>query len=505
MPGPPEINLYPPRPAWGIQVPTRKSLSTARPILQARLPAAVTLSLWQPAGNAQPLVQAGDQVSTGQPVGWPESRLVAPVHASIAGEVVAVGEHQVAGVPGGPVPCVVIRSDGSDRRWPGLAPCDPAEMTPAALRDRIHAGGIVGLGGALFPTAAKLATIGAGGLLIINGVECEPYISCDEMLMQERPHEVLAGTQLLLAATGMQQAVIAIKNNMTAARIALSDALDALADPRLKLAQVTARYPAGGERQLIEMITGREVPAGGLPADIGCVCQNVATAAAVARLFRDGEPLISRIVTVTGGAISTPVNIEARLGTAIAELISQAGGYREDPERLIMGGPMMGEALTDDRLPLGAATNCIIASRPGELVAAPAELPCIRCGACMEACPARLLPQELLVACRQQDSAALNKYALTACIECGACDYVCPSHIRLTDAFVAGKMALASQQQRTQQAARARQRHEARSARLARDEQARVGALSAREQALDQTAASTEALRTLLGQNQRDS
>jgi electron transport complex protein RnfC len=207
---------------------------------------------------------------------------------------------------------------------------------------------------------------------------------------------------------------------------------------------VTAKYPAGGERQLIELVLGREVPAGGHPANVGVVCQNVGTAAAVAEFFTRGQPLISRIVTVTGGGVARPRNIEARIGTPLSELVALAGGYRNDAIRLIMGGPMMGVALDSDDLPITAATNCLIVAtesdlgRPDAAGSAP-EMPCIRCGDCIEACPAGLLPQELLAAVRAGNVAGLTTLGVTECIECGACDYVCPSHIPLTGHFIAGK------------------------------------------------------------------
>jgi electron transport complex protein RnfC len=263
--------------------------------------------------------------------------------------------------------------------------------------------------------------------------------------------------------------VIAIKTDMLEARAALLDALERAADPRLGVSTVTARYPAGGERQLIELVFGREVPAGGRPADIGVICQNVATAAAVADFFLEGRPLISRIVTISGGGIATPCNIEARIGTAVAELVALAGGYAGTPARLIMGGPMMGIALPDDALPISAASNCVIAATAAELGGTFVEQPCIRCGLCVEACPASLMPQELLGAVRMENTDRLARLGISECIECGACDYACPSHIPLTTSFQAGKRLLSGAQRSREQAERARSRHEARTQRLARE------------------------------------
>lgn len=438
------VDPQPRRPAWGVRTPTRKSLSTSAPILVAPPPARVTVPLVQGAlAAARPVVRPGQAVLRGEPVGEPAGAGHPWIHASIAGRVSAVGPRPVAG-SAGPVPCVCIDYSGDDRPWPGPPPVEPGRLTPAELRAGIAMAGITGLGGALFPTAAKLAMAGGAGLLLVNGVECEPYISCDDALLRERADRVVAGAGLLLTALGAGQAVIAVKNGMPEARAALHSALQAAADPRLAISVVTGRYPAGGERQLIELVTGREVPAGGLPADVGVVCQNVGTAAAVADWFLSGQPLVSRIITVTGGGVARPCNVEARLGTPVADLVALAGGYQGTPLRLVMGGPMMGIALPDDALPVTAATNCLLVATAADLgldgVAAGApELPCIRCGACVEACPANLLPQELLAAARDGDRAALATFGLAECIECGACDYVCPSRIPLTRAFSTAK------------------------------------------------------------------
>jgi electron transport complex protein RnfC len=316
------------------------------------------------------------------------------------------------------------------------------------LQEQIAAAGLIGLGGALFPTARKLKAATGAPVLLLNGAECEPYISCDDLLIRERADRVVAGGQLLLAALGAQRCVIAVKTDMPEARVALYNALLAAGDERIVMSVVTAKYPAGGERQLIELVLGREVPAGGHPADTGVLCQNVATAAAVADFFQQGQPLISRIVTVSGGGVSRPRNIEARIGTPVAELIALAGGYRDKPQqlahRLIMGGPMMGVALASDELPITGATNCLIAATAAELGGYHPEMPCIRCGDCIEACPASLQPQELFVAARAGNVAELETLGVTECIECGACDYVCPSHIPLTGHFIRGKAAVAA-------------------------------------------------------------
>ena len=431
-------DAQPRRPAWGVRTPLRKSLSTSEPILVAPAPAMVCISLAQSAGEtARALVAPGQSVRRGEPIA--ECPSGTRLHASISGIVSSLERRLVAG-SAAPVPCAVITGDGRDEPWPGYGSRpDYTTLTASGMRQQIAEAGIVGLGGAVFSTAQKLAAAGSVPLLLLNGAECEPYISCDDLLLRERASRVVAGGQILLAALGAQRCVIAVKTDMPAARVALYHALQAANDPRILVSVVTAKYPAGGERQLIELVLGREVPAGGLPPDTGVLCQNVGTAAAVADFFLDGRPLISRIVTVTGGGIVRPRNIEARIGTVAAELIGLAGGYQHDPQRLIMGGPMMGIALGSDDLAVTAATNCLLAATESELGATPDEMPCIRCGACVEACPASLSPQDLLVAARSGESATLAALGVRECIECGACDYVCPSHIPLTRQFIAAK------------------------------------------------------------------
>lgn len=337
---------------------------------------------------------------------------------------------------------IVVDNDHSDQRHATVRPIPNFNsVSPEELRARIDSAGIVGLGGAAFATGVKvrLASERRAELLIINGAECEPFIACDDALMRERAADVVLGAQALLRASEAARAIIAIESDQESAIAAMRQALASANDARIDLHAIDTYYPAGGERQLVRLLAGKEVPTGKLPQDIGVLCQNVGTAAAVARLVTSGEPLIERIVTVTGSGVNTARNLIARLGTPIASLIADCGGYAGHVQRLIMGGSMMGVALPSDDIPVDAATNCVIAATAQDLTARGPEMPCIRCGDCATACPASLLPQQLLRYARLNDRAALAELGLRDCIECGCCDYVCPSHIPLTSHFVAAK------------------------------------------------------------------
>lgn len=467
------LNTQPPRPRWGVHAPTQKAIATRDPIVVVPPPAVAVIPLVHRGTLAfSPLVRPGDTVRTGQPVA--QGLQGEQVHASVTGTVREVSRRIVANPHLAECDCLVIDRTGTELFFDGYPPAaDPLALSPDAIRAGIASAGIVGLGGALFPTARKLMPPERVRALIINGAECEPWITCDEMLLRERAREVIAGARIMMHALGTSTGIIAVETDMPEARVAVHDALAAAGNCGIQMAVVTAKYPAGGERQLIELLTGIEVPTEGHPGDAGFICQNAATTAAVADLFFRGRPLISRVVTVTGKGIANPGNHEVRLGAPISDLIELAGGYQGSPQRLIMGGPMMGLALPGDDLPVTKATNCIAAVTAGEFAVPRMEMPCIRCGECIHVCPANLLPQELLIAARTGDAERLDELGLLDCIECGCCDYVCPSYIKLTARFVSAKNLVHDRRAARRSADIAKERFEKHERRLAGEQELR--------------------------------
>jgi Na+-translocating ferredoxin:NAD+ oxidoreductase subunit C len=428
----------------GVVLDSHKTASTQTPLAPAPLPREVVLPLegGLSARDLRPAVETGQRVLRGQPLVQGGGPLSTWTHASTSGVVRSVETHRVPHPRRRQALCAVIEVDGRDERWPELARPDPMQWdTPDKLALAMSRAGLAGLGGAVFPTGLKLAAAGRHRmrLVIVNGVECEPYISCDDMLMRTAPRDVLAGALALVELTGADRGVVAIEEDKPEALKALRLAQPAL-DTRRRLSIVTVPqiYPAGGERQLIQALTGHEVPSLAKPTDIGYLCQNVGTAAALFRYLDRGDPVTSRITTVTGDAIATPRNLEVRLGTRIADLVAACGGYTGEVARLIMGGSMMGAALEDDSVPVGRPTNCIVAVAARELREQD-ELACIRCGNCSSVCPAYLMPQDLHAAAKHGELDLLENLGLFDCIECGLCDVVCPSNIPLVETFRVGK------------------------------------------------------------------
>ncbi len=487
----------------GLRLDPHKTESTAARLQQMPVPAQLVLPLTQHVGEpAQPLVGAGDVVLKGQPIAAAGTALGAPVHAPTSGRVLAIEPWPVSRRHGDPAPAIVIESDGLDQAMPIIpGALSYQEYSPEALRAHILDGGIVGLGGAVFPTAQKLAQAVSGPLdmLILNGVECEPYISCDDMLMREHADRVVSGARILLHAIDVERCFIAVESDKPEALLAMAEALGRAADERLILKQVPTIYPSGGEDQLVQLVTNREVPTGGLPSDVGCVVQNVGTAAAVDDWVSRQEPLISRVTTITGPGIAQPMNVEVRIGTRVADLAAFAGGYTDQAAQLIIGGAMTGKSMSTDEVPIVKASNCIL------LLPAPPpqgpELPCIRCGDCASVCPVRLLPQQLHWYYAADDEAQLREHGLLDCIECGCCDLVCPSAIPLTASFRRAKGRIRELEDEKARAARARRRFENRQQRLATEREERNAEL--RRQKDNAKRAGPDAIAEIMQRKQR--
>ena len=464
----------------GLRLTANKKASTANPILDVPVPAQLVLPLTQHVGDpAQPVVAIGERVLAGQKIAEPDGTLGAPIHATSSGTIVAIEAWPVARRNGENAPCIVIECDGKDEFLKrDVQRRDYLAESPEQLLQRILGGGIVGLGGAVFPTAQKLMQARTLQIdhLILNGVECEPYISCDDVLMREHAAEVVSGAQILMHALQIDICFIAVESDKPVAIQQLGEVLGELDDPRIALKQVPTVYPSGGEDQLVQLVTNREVPSGGLPTDIGCLVQNVGTAAAIHDWIVDEKPLISRVTTVTGDGIKNPGNVRARLGTTLADIVEFTGGYTEHAQQLVVGGPMTGKSVTTDRVPLVKSTNCVLVSSKAPAISP--ELPCIRCGDCAAVCPVQLLPQQLFWYACADNEQKLREFGLTDCIECGCCDLVCPSHIPLTADFRMAKGRIRELADEKARAARARQRFEARNTRLEQEQSERDAELA---------------------------
>ncbi|WP_255987800.1 electron transport complex subunit RsxC [Chitinolyticbacter albus] len=471
----------------GVHPPEHKMASNGSRIEPAPLPPQLIIALSQHIGSpAEPLVAVGERVLKGQMIAQASGTLSAAVHASSSGTVLAIEPRPSAHPSGLAAPCIVIATDGEER-WLERQPVPWRDWLAAgdvrAIRDYLRDMGVVGLGGAMFPSHLKL-TGGALQTLVINGAECEPYISCDDRLMRERAGEIVAGIALLAELTQASEVLVGIEDNkpeaIEAMRLAAGgSAIDIVAVPTI--------YPSGGAKQLIRILTGKEVAAGVRSTDLGVQCFNVGTVYAAYRALEHGEPLISRIVTLTG-TVAKPGNVEALLGTPLDFLLHHAGAH-DEMEACIYGGPMMGFALPTLAAGLTKAGNCLLAKSQAILPRAPAEMPCIRCGACADACPAELQPMDLYWFARSKQFGRAQERNLFDCIECGACAYVCPSHIRLVDYYRYAKSEIWAAERDKQAADLARERHTFRQFRLERDKQEKAERLAARAAAAKQQAA----------------
>ena len=431
---------------------------------------------------AEPLVAVGQPVLKGERIAGAQGAVSAPIHAPTSGRVVAIEPHTAPHPSGLPIQTIIIEPDGEEH-WTPLPPADdPDRLTPEAIAERVREAGIVGMGGAAFPAAVKL-NLGQQKpihTLIINGGECEPYLTCDDRLMQEHTEAVVRGARMMRRALGARRVLLAVEENKPRARSLLRRA--ARRDPAMEVRAVPTRYPMGSEKQMIHYLTGHEVPAGRLSADLGVVVHNVATVRAVDEALRHHRPLVSRIVTVAGDAIRQPDNLEVPVGTPARHLVEQCGGLREEPARLVLGGPMMGITIPHLDVPITKGTNGVLALGFGE-VAGTSPGPCIRCGQCVSACPIGLRPLELAARTRAQQLAEAVEHGLKDCIGCGACAYVCPSSIPLTQYFNYAKGELASQDDARRKTERTRALAAAREERLRRQREEKKAAAARRKAA----------------------
>ncbi|MCR4431519.1 MAG: electron transport complex subunit RsxC [Tepidanaerobacteraceae bacterium] len=415
----------------GIHPPYNKDFTKHKPVETAKLPDRVIIPMSQHVGApCDPIVKVGDTVKKGQKIGEAKAFVSAPVHASISGRVTAVEPRPHPG--GGMVISVVIESDGKDEVFEGIKPPKSlGELTPDEIKNLIRESGIVGMGGAGFPTQVKLSpppekTIDT---VIVNGAECEPYLTADHRLMVEKPYDVVLGLEAIMKATGVKKAYIAIEENKPDAIEAIKQVIKG--KEGIEVAELATKYPQGGEKQLINAVTGREVPSGGLPMDVHVIVDNAGTCAAIAGALKTGMPLVERITTVTGTGIKEPKNLLIRIGTPFSEIIEQCGGFKGEAGKVIMGGPMMGLAQSAMDVPAVKGTSGILVLEKKD-VALSEQLPCIRCARCVDACPIHLLPTTLGKLAEKGMWAEAEEYHALDCIECGCCAYVCPARIPLT-------------------------------------------------------------------------
>lgn len=471
----------------GIHPKQNKDPTADSAVCTLPLPKRLYIPLLQHIGvPAAPRVKVHEKVLKGQLLAHAQGAISAPIHAPTSGTIIAIDSFTAPHPSGLPVTTITLDSDGEDR-WIELSETEnPFSLSAEEIAKQVGAAGVVGMGGAAFPAAVKLGASKHAAIhtLIVNGAECEPYLSCDDRLMREHPLQIVEGIRIMMRALGTAKAIIVIEDNKPLAASSISAACKEHAD--LTVVTVPTRYPMGSEKQMIQTVTGCEVPAGGLGADIGVMVHNIGTAHAVRRAVRLGKPLISRIVTVSGGAIAKPMNLQVRIGTPISELLKFCGGLVEKPARLLMGGPMMGQVLPSAEVPVVKGLNGILALKAEE-VRPTQSAPCIRCGRCVSACPIGLLPLEMAARARSNDFKGALEFGLIDCISCGSCAYVCPSHIPLVHYFNFAKGELEYRQRSKQKATETRKLMQARNQRLEQQKQARIEAAARRKAARKNT------------------
>jgi electron transport complex protein RnfC len=486
-------------PSWGAHPDDRKRPAADLPLRVMPVPARLYVPLAQHIGApAEPVVTVGDTVLAGELLAAASAAVSAPVHAPSSGRVVDLVDIVAPHPSGLTIPALVIETDGRDRWCERERAVDPFLLSPAEIGRRVAAAGVVGLGGAAFPAAVKLSGSRSAAVeaLLVNGAECEPYLSCDDRLMRDRAAAIVDGAAIVRFAVGAARVIVGIEDNKPEALAAMRGA--AAGDPSISVRAIPAHYPMGSERQLVKTLTGAEIPAGGRPADVGVVVHNVGTLLAIRAAIRDGTPLVSRVLTVAGGAIRAPGNVEVRIGTPLSELVAYCGGLLREPARVLLGGPMMGLRAPSLAVPVVKGTGGVLLLTADE-VAQREPAPCLRCGRCVQACPVGLVPLEMARRVDAGDLDGAADWGLRDCLACGCCAYVCPAALPLVQSFQHAKGELAararseSRLEATRRLARARRERLEREAREKAEAAARRRAAKAEAEAAATRAAAAVA------------
>jgi electron transport complex protein RnfC len=462
----------------GIHPPQLKHLSNQQAC--ARLPLAdeFIVPIAQVGELATLTVKLGEKVLKGQTLTQGKGFIYLPVHAPTSGEIIAIETRASNHASSLPVLSCVIKADGLDT-WCELTPSSLNSLSNEDILAKIKQAGIAGMGGAAFPSHIKLNPASEIDLVIINAVECEPYITSDDRLMREHSDDIIAGIEIIYTLLSPQRIIIAIEDNKPEAAAAMSGAIEQATKAKrfpeqcLRVTQIPTKYPSGGEKQLIQIISGKEVPSGSFPAQLGIVVHNVGTAFAIQEAVLAGKPLVERLVTLTGERVTRPGNYWLPIGTPLQHALTQAGFTPELDQTVIVGGPMMGYAISTLTVPILKGTNCLLAPSSNEIAPAAVEQACIRCGECAVACPALLLPQQLFWHAQAEEYDKAASFNLKDCIECGCCSYVCPSDIPLVEYYRVAKSALRIEAEEKLQAERAKHRFETRLQRLEDEKLAR--------------------------------
>jgi len=479
-------------PHWGVHPDDRKQPAAAAPLRVLPLPERLYVPLVQHVGAAaRPVVLVGQKVLKGQLIAEPGGNISAPIHAPTSGTVIAIGDITAPHPSGLTLPAITLAADGEER-WTALRGCDdPFALAPDEITRRTAAAGVVGLGGATFPSAVKFS-LGKRlevTTLIVNGGECEPYLSSDDRVMRDFADEVIDGVRIVMHAIGARQALVGIEDNKPEAIAAMQKAAAPFAG--VKVCPVPARYPMGSDKQLIQTLTGKEVPADARAAEVGVLVHNVSTCAAVHRAIRRGIPLIERIVTVNGAAVKNPGNLWVPIGALTDDLLNFCGVVGT-PARLILGGPMMGTPLPHGRTPIVKGASGILAFDAAE-AAVPEAGPCIRCGSCAKACPMGLLPMEMAAHIRADSFKGAERYGLSDCIACGCCAYICPSHIPLVQYFSHAKGEMSARERANLRNEATRRLAEARAVRIERENREKAEVAARRKAERDRAKAAAAA------------